>query len=71
MQGHCLLAAILAAGLLPTVAPAETWLGQIQCVAVPTLGTTRLVGTFEMTIDGTRLTCSRPVHNADSPTLSG
>jgi len=30
-----------------------------------------IIGDFEMTIDGSRLTCSRPVHNADSPTLSG
>jgi len=71
MHRHCLLAATLAAGLLPGVAAAETWHGQIQCVAVPTMGTTTLVGTFEMTIDGTRLTYSRPVHNTDSATLSG
>ena len=71
MHRYSLLAAILAAGLLPGVAAAETWHGEIQCVAVPTLGTTTLVGYFEMTIDGTRLTYSRPVHNANSPTLSG
>ena len=40
-------------------------------MAVPALGATTLAGIFEMTIDGTRLACSRPVHNADSLTLSG
>jgi hypothetical protein len=71
MHRHRLLAAILVAALLPTVASAETWHGQIQCVAVPTLGTATLIGAFEMTIEGSRLTYSRPVHNADSATLSG
>jgi hypothetical protein len=66
-----LLAAILAVVLLPSIAAAETWHGQIQCVAIPTLDTKQLIGVFEMRRDGTRLSYSRPIHVADSDQVSG
>jgi len=66
-----LLAAVTAVGTVPAVAAAEAWHGQIQCAAIPTLNTKQLIGYFEMSADGMRLTYSRPVHKADSEEVSG
>jgi hypothetical protein len=64
----CLAAALV----LPlTATAADTWHGQIQCVAIPGVSTLPLVGDFEMAIDGSRLTYTRPVHITDQASLSG
>lgn len=55
----------------PNIAAADVWHGQIRCVVVPGLTTKPLVGDFEMSTNGTRLTYSRPVHKADLASLSG
>jgi hypothetical protein len=55
---------------LSNVAAAETWRGEIRCVVTP-LDNTPLIGTFEMDMDGTRLSYARPVHIHSSASLSG
>jgi hypothetical protein len=62
--------AITVAALLPGVASAETWRGSIQCGIIPGMTTKPLFGDFEMSVDGARLTYDRPVHNADSASVS-
>jgi hypothetical protein len=71
MPGYKFVAVIMITISLPGIAAAETWHGQIQCAAIPTLDTKQLIGVFEMSTDGTRLTYSRPVHKADSEEVSG
>lgn len=68
---HAFPAAILLGVLAPVAATAEAWHGQIQCDVIPGLNTKPLFGDFVMHSNGTRLTYSRPVHNADSASLSG
>jgi hypothetical protein len=68
---HGFLAALLAIVSLPNIAAAQTWHGQIQCVAIPGLTTKPLVGEFDVSINGSRLTYSRPVHKADLASVSG
>ena len=64
-----LIAALLA--LCPSLAMAESWHGQIQCAIIPVFSTKPLVGAFDLTANGDRLTYSRPVHVSDSADLSG
>jgi hypothetical protein len=68
---HGFFAAIFATASLPNLAAAQTWHGQIQCVPVPGLTTKPLTGLFEVSMNGSRLTYSRPVHKADLASLSG
>jgi hypothetical protein len=56
---------------LPNIAAAQTWRGQIDCVSIPGLTTKPLAGEFEVSMNGSRLNYSRPVHKADSTSLSG
>jgi hypothetical protein len=63
--------AVLFALAVPAAARAQTWHGKIQCGLIPGLTTKALNGDFEMTVNGTRLSYSRPVHVTDSPALSG
>jgi len=71
MRGSAYAVVFVLTLFTPHIAAADVWRGQIQCVAMPGLTTKPLVGNFEMTTNGTRLTYSRPVHIADSASLSG
>jgi hypothetical protein len=66
-----LLASVLAMVSLPGIAAAQTWHGQIECASVPGLTTKPLSGAFAVSVNGSRLTYSRPVHKADLASLSG
>ena len=68
---HLYLLAILLGLFAPNIAAAQVWHGQIRCVAVPGVTTKPLVGDFEMSTNGSRLTYSRPVHKADLAAISG
>ena len=57
--------------VMPAAATAQTWQGQIRCAVIPVLNTKPLLGDFVMNEAGAQLTYSRPVHDADSPMLSG
>ncbi len=57
--------------LIPGVVAAETWRGKIQCDALPGFTSKRLYGDFVMTLDGARLSYSRPVLNPDATSASG
>lgn len=63
------LAIVLA--VWPGLAAAQSWHGQIQCAAIPSLATKPLRGTFDLVARGDQLSYSRPVHIADSANLSG
>jgi hypothetical protein len=71
MRGAGSLAVMALLVLLPSIAAAEDWHGQIRCVIVPGMDTKPLVGEITVTTHGPHLTYERPVHNADSVTLSG
>ena len=65
------LAALWLGLLAPAAATAQTWHGQICCAVITGLNTKPLVGEFVMNETGTRLSYSRPVHDADTSTRSG
>jgi hypothetical protein len=71
MGGYRLIGALLSCLVMPVAARAESWRGEIRCRVVPTMGTKPLVGPFELELNGTRATFSRPGHNMDSSSLSG
>jgi hypothetical protein len=57
--------------LRSAIASAETWRGTIQCGIIPGMTTKPLFGDFEISVDGSRVTYDRPMHNADSASVSG